>query len=667
MLGFGKLATTNFNHHTVSAKKLADSLGEGILLGLRHSGDKGVQLVQYFTMYKNRPFLLLRTVAEPVNGQELESRNISSLCMQLAYQSRSTIPGDRPMIVDLPFDNDNWLKLLALPWPEVGEKPLEGVSHELAYIYIYIYDQSTYKGIVLGSLEHDFWKTGIAYRTGVGNGVLDSLLVYGGAARASLEDTHDVALHGTMLGKQITSPLIYLEAGEDFRVSSKNFGILQVPMAGTLKWRHPAPVYWNSFGVEGVLGYEHIMMPPAMDTISDFLHSLTKFSAYSKPVLSIDSYDQGIYSVPILQSIAIYGEKNGQQMGFYCSPFSLWTWSNNIQNAKLPGTDVPLREVILRDEKGKPIHFKDGEWRAYPMDPTHPATRQAMINQIEKAKFVHARFIKIDFLTAGSLESASHYDKNIRTGMQAYNYGMKLFKHLVDSIMGLDIFVSMAISPMFPHQYAHTRFVSTDVHSHLRDSQPGFPHYGSTAASMITASYMTWVQGTLWPYTNMDVLVMNHFQGHPPLSETEVKVRLFCLMTMGSILGDGSDYREPLAAWRARKYLDNADVAKFFAAPQAFIPIRMASGESMDQQLSFYLPGDGRRILLSAFDFDVKNEFKETFYPVKLGMENSAYRIVDFLKGETIGRIAPGQSSFSLNVPPGDALMVRLEKYPDKR
>ena len=120
--------------------------------------------------------------------------------------------------------------------------------------------------------------------------------------------------------------------------------------------------------------------------------------------------------------------------------------------------------------------------------------------------------------------------------------------------MGKDIFITEAISPIFPSQYAHTRFISTDVYSHLRDDEPGFPHYGSTEGSLANGSHLWWVQGTLWPYTNLDVSIMKSFEKNPDLSEKEVKLRLFAMMSMGSILGDGSDYRDKLAADRAKIY-----------------------------------------------------------------------------------------------------------------
>jgi len=519
-------------------------------------------------------------------------------------------------------------------------------------------------------LEHDFWKTGILYKSARENGFLTQFTVYGGAARpdnpnlpmnfGGQDGTHDVNPHGTMLRKELQSPLIFLEASNDFRVSNINYGKAQVERSGSLTWEGKAPMYWNSFSVEGVLGHEGVMMPPDVYKIVDFIKDLDQINKYDKPVLSIDSYDQGIYSTKVLKEIGDYARAQGQELGFYCSPFSLWTWSSEINNALLPGTNVPLHEVILRDNNDKPIPFKDGEWGAFPMDPTHPATRASMINQIEKAHAIGAKFIKVDFLTAGSFEAKKWYDPNVRSGMQAYNYGMKTFKHLVDSIMGPDVFITMAISPMFPNQYAHTRFVSTDVHSHLRDSQPGFAHYGSTAASMITASHMGWVQGTLWPYTNMDNLVMRRFQNHSELQENEVKARIISLVTMGSILGDGSDYRDPLSATRARKYLNNPAVAKFFSDPKAFTPVKLSEGETMDQQLSFYLPGD--EFMLSAFNFDEKNGFKAIYDIQKIGLPKGNYDIVDFFTGEKVGKVSAQDKNITIPVDVRDALLLVLKK-----
>jgi len=667
LLHVGIKTSASFHKHAIQVEDKGTAGAKTTTVIFSHEDPSGLVMKQIFTQKKGEQHLLLRLLLTSKDGRMLETRNISPLSLDPKTAGSAYFPWEQPIVVDLPFDNDNWGKLLALPWPKENQDAiLDGVSHEVAMLY----DQKTYKGLTIGSLEHDFWKTGITYKSTQEKGILTDFTTYGGAARpdnpnlpmnfGGQDGTHDVNPHGTMLATELRSPLIFLEASDDFRISNVNYGKAQVESSGSLTWNGNAPMYWNSFSVEGVLGHEGIMMPPDVYKIIDFIKGLDQLNKDGKPVLSIDSYDQGIYSTQVLKEIGDYARAHGQELGFYCSPFSLWTWSDQINSAILPGTTVPLREVILRDNNDKPIPFKDGQWGAFPMDPTHPATRASMINQIEKAHAIGAKFIKIDFLTAGSFEAKKWYNPHIRTGMQAYNYGMKTFKHLVDSIMGTDVFITMAISPMYPHQYAHTRFVSTDVHSHLRDSQPGFSHYGSTAASMITASHMGWVQGTLWPYTNMDNLVMRKFQQHTELTESEVKVRVISLVTMGSILGDGSDYRDPLSAQRAKKYLNNPAVAAYFRAPKAFMPLKLSEGESMDQQLSFYLPGE--QFLLSAFNFDEKQLFEASFDLQKIGLPKGNYKLTDFFTGLEVGRIRRGDRKLLMPVKVRDAELWVVSK-----
>lgn len=662
-LNTGLLSTAQCELHQASAETFTDPAGNGIKLIFKHHHQaKDITLVQQVNIYPDQPQLLIGLSAT-APGRTLETRNISPLVVTSAQAGRLFQPGTEPRLLDVPFDNDNWVNILERKWENADQPVFNGISYE----YAAVYDNKTLSGLVMGSLTHDFWKTGIIYRSAKQNGLIDSLKIFGGAATednaklkpayGGLDGTHDHTDHGTMDGNEVSAPLIYLCGLKDIRKAFTGYGNANTSINGSLQWKGYAPVYWNSFGVEGVLGNSGVMMPADIGKIADFIQTLKNFNAYSKPVLSIDSYDQSIYTTGLLTSFGKYAKKKNQQMGFYFIPFAMWSWRNSLDN-KIPGSEYTLRDVVLKDKNRQPILYKDGDWGAYAMDPTHPAIRLFIINQLEKAKAIGARFLKIDFLTAGALESTSRFDPKIRTGMQAYNQGMKMLKSLTDSIMGPDIFITQAISPMFPHQYAHTRFLSTDVYSHLRDDQKGFPHYGSTEASMAAGSHLWWVQGTLWPYTNLDVAIMKNFQKNPDLTEREVKVRLYAMMTMGSILGDGSDFRNPLAAERARVYLDHKAVNTFFSAPKAFTPMNFADGESLDQQLSFYLTGD--LPLLSMFNFNLQKTFERQWQRTDLNLPDQGYVIKDFLTDAVVGKIEKGQQTFSLSVPAGDALMVKL-------
>ena len=136
------------------------------------------------------------------------------------------------------------------------------------------------------------------------------------------------------------------------------------------------------------------------------------------------------------------------------------------------------------------------------------------------------------------------------------------------------------------------------------------------------------------------------------------------MMTLGSILGDGTDYRNREAAARARKFLNNGAICDFFSKPKAFTPLRFPVGNGQSQQLSFYLPGD--TILVSAFNFDTEKPFTETFEQTELKWPNRAYRLRDLLTGQEVGKMDKGQPSFTVNVPVKDAVMIQLVPVEDK-
>ena len=656
----GYLSTADLGQHPYSTDVVEDSLGKGVRINIKHMDDRhDLYLLQRITLYAGHPWVLMDLIVGSGRGQVgLETRNISPLAVLADRGGRMYVPGSEPRILDEPFDNDDWVGIVERHWPDAS-----GISYEFSSVY----DNVSLSGLVLGSVDHDFWKTGISYRTAGIKGQLDSFIVYGGAATPDVaglphayggqDGTHDHLQHGTMTGNVVASPLVYLSGGKDVRAAFTGFGQVNARLNGSLTWKRYAPVYWNSFGVEGVLGYEKVMMPPGVAKISDYLHSLDNFSRRAHPVLSIDSYDQSIYTTELLASLGKYGRKNGQQIGFYFIPFAVWTWKNGMDRTMVAGTSYSLNDVVLKDQDGKPIAYKDGDWGAFPLDPTHPATRQSIIMQLQKAKAINASFLKIDFLTAGALESSTRWDPKVRTGMQAYNQGMRMLKHLIDSILGPDIFITQAISPMFPHQYAHTRFISTDVYSHLRDDQKGFPNWGSTESSLATGSHLGWVQGTLWPYTNLDVCIMQHFQKNPDLSEQEIKVRLYAMMVMGSILGDGSDFRQPLAAERGKFFLNNDRLCAFFSHPRSFTPLQWADGDSFDQQMAFCLKDSG---LIALFNFDLKKGYEKTIYLQDVGLKKGRYVLKDLMTGEVLGRIEEGSERFSLSVRAGDALMIRV-------
>ena len=156
----------------------------------------------------------------------------------------------------------------------------------------------------------------------------------------------------------------------------------------------------------------------------------------------------------------------------------------------------------------------------------------------------------------------------------------------------------------------------------------------------------------------MDVAIMKNFQKNPDLSEKEIKVRLYEMMVMGSILGDGSDFRQSIAAERAKKYLDNKELCDYFSHPKVFTPLQFADGDSMDQQIAFYLKADTN--MLAMFNFSNKQSYTKEFSTKELGIKQGSYELKDFLTGEVLGKIEKGQPTFSLTVPIENAALVKI-------
>src|SRR5208337_1102009 len=96
-----------------------------------------------------------------------------------------TAGDDRALFV--PFDNDMWIRYDAVPFGGTV------TSYEVSALY----DNASREGMVIGSVEHDVWKTGIVSTTS--SNAITGLEVYGGITSTNI--THDVLPHGKVSGK----------------------------------------------------------------------------------------------------------------------------------------------------------------------------------------------------------------------------------------------------------------------------------------------------------------------------------------------------------------------------------------------------------------------------------------------------------------------------------
>ena len=62
-----------------------------------------------------------------------------------------TVPGEALHVLRVPYDNDKWVRYLT------ETAPLETESYEVTALF----QPASRNGLILGSISHDVWKTGI--------------------------------------------------------------------------------------------------------------------------------------------------------------------------------------------------------------------------------------------------------------------------------------------------------------------------------------------------------------------------------------------------------------------------------------------------------------------------------------------------------------------------
>lgn len=179
------VTSRDYTRHTYTVADISDANGTGIRVDITGTGSYPA-MRQTFYIYENKPYILTEVRIE---SNKTQSSNWMG-----------PVVVDNPGGVDIgsysddrllwiPFDNDSYVRYNAASINNTG------TSFEACAIY----DNTTRKGLVVGSVEHDIWKTGIYYKGSKNR--LDKLNVFGGAADSKW--THDQTTHGKVSGTVI--------------------------------------------------------------------------------------------------------------------------------------------------------------------------------------------------------------------------------------------------------------------------------------------------------------------------------------------------------------------------------------------------------------------------------------------------------------------------------
>ena len=212
----------------VNVEEIQDDFGQGKVLSVSKEYKDAITLLQKFYLYKDS-YLIAETSVK--SEERIGSNEISVLKAETI-----TFPeGEDMRYLFTPFDNDDFIRYAALPFSEIRE------SYEISAVY----DAASRNGMVVGSISHSTWKTGIrAQQQGkanqqevvqkerhlpkTGNEIqkesASSLSGLDVIAGVTSKITRDTLPHGIVYGTQIDSPKIFLGFYNDYRDGLEAYG-----------------------------------------------------------------------------------------------------------------------------------------------------------------------------------------------------------------------------------------------------------------------------------------------------------------------------------------------------------------------------------------------------------------------------------------------------------
>jgi IPT/TIG domain/Alpha galactosidase C-terminal beta sandwich domain len=561
-----------------------------------------------------------------LDGTALSSNEMSPIVVNQAGGVDSGSYTD-PRFLVIPFDNNAYNNYNA-----ETSNGITDTSSEVAAFY----DNTSRNGLVFGSVTHDTWKTAVE-ATGDSGGKLDFLWTYAGA-----NSPWDQLPHAAVKGNKITSPMIMVGYYDDWRTGMVDFANTNAQYAPMLTWSGPAPMGWNSWGK-----IQSNLSAANATAVADYFHTqLPSFNNQGAQYINLDDYWNNLSDTQ-LQAFVTLTHSQGQKAGIYWTPFIVWNWST-LTDPLDGAPSYTFNDVILKNPNGTPMGAVDS---AYGVDPTHPGTKARIDYYINMFKSMGFDYIKLDFLSHGTLEGGSnngvYYDTTIQTGIQAYNAGMKY----IDQDIGGTMLIDESISPLFPYQYAHSRRVAGDTYGSISD----------TAREMASDSYGWWMAGRLYNWNNPDEMLLEGTEPDPtnssnsiPFTANENKSRV----TSGAVAGfmlNGDDVTDAGSPPLVQKWLTNSSID---ALPSLGLNFQPVEGNTGTSPVNVLVAQQGGAYYIAVFNYDLSNPLSEAVDLGRAGLSStSQYSVTDLWTGAT--STATGTLTVSLGA--AESTIVKLQ------
>jgi alpha-galactosidase len=597
-------SSLNYTTRTYSSSPVSDGLGSGTKHIISLSGNGLIPMEQVFYVYNNRSYFYTEI---SLNGTGSNSYGMSPLISNNVVLSSS---GDN-RVLNVPFDNDTFISYNAASL----NNSVNTSSSEVSAIY----DNNSRNGLILGSIEHSDWKTGVQMVGSSGN-TLSQLTLLGGFTQESI--TRDKRGHGWVGVGATTckSPKMMVGFFSDWRDGMEEYGksnrIAEPPYV--FNWTQPTPFGWNSWGsIQSSLNLTN-----AKGVVDFFANNLQGFRNGNTAYIDLDSYWDNLNDTELKQ-FADYCKSKGLKPGVYWAPFVDWgKTSRAVEGSAYNYTDIWAKE-------NGAYHDLDG-CRA--LDPTHPGTKQRIAYMIGRFKTAGFQMIKIDFLGHAAIEADSYYDGSVHTGMRAYRQGME---YLVDQLAG-QMLVYAAISPnLATARYAHMRRIACDAYSSINDTQ-----------YTLNSTNYGWWQTYMYNYIDAD---------HEVLSTATLgtnHARVASGMITGTVI-TGDNY-STTGQWTsvAQSLFQNQDVLDIARNGVAFRPVEANTGTGTSELFTRKV---GNYLYLAVFNYGTSSKSYSVSYS-RIGLPSGTYAMKELFSGTTTSI----NSSIGFTLGASDAALYRI-------
>ncbi|GGH06542.1 alpha-galactosidase [Pedobacter zeae] len=605
-------SSKDYKEITYRKQAVKDGFGNGFkhIFLLKQTGLP--EMLQVFYTYSGKDYFMMNLI---LNGADLSINHIVPLFGNLIDQEHANVP----VSLFVPFDNDTFISYNTVPL-------IANVSNPSAEVTALYHDQSR-KGLVIGSIEHSNWKTGVI--TTMDSDKKISIKTICGYTEQSI--TRDKIAHGYLKGNSVSSAKVFFGAFDDWRWGMETYAklnrISEPPII--FNWNNATPVGWNSWGAM----QEKITLEKANQVSDFFADSLKSFRSGGVAYIDLDSYWDNLLKGGLvgdyskLKAFADHTKSKGLKPGIYWAPFVDWGFAGG-GNRKAEGTDYTFGELWTKVSTG--YHDIDG---ARALDPTHPGTRQRIATVINKFKECGFEMIKIDFLGHAAIESDHFFDPKITTGMQAYKTGMEFLLKQLDGKM----LVYAAISPnLASGRYVHVRRIACDAFKSIKDTE-----YTLNSVSN------GWWQSYLYDYIDADHVVFSD------QSDGENTARFLSAIVTGTCITGDDFSREGKWTSTAQRLLNQTEILKILEDGKAFVPVEGNKGKSASQ---LFVKDLGSVKYLAAFNYGEEAKYLTVDFS-RIGLKaNKQYHAQNLINQKT----AAFKNNQTINLAGKDALILKI-------